>query len=256
MSEGAWERVLSPIQGELLEMQKIVRQSLHSSKAPAAGEPGQLLTFASQHTLPSVLVLLCARLFGPPAAPVIALAAVVHFIYLAARSHQSVQEWPGTGDPRVCYQYPVLVGDYLYSHFFNCLCRHGILSYLQPLARVICQISEGSILRLQNNKEISRAELLRKAALKEGALLLGESCRLAARLCGASEEEEEILYRFGLNYGMALVLNDLGFEVRAYVEKALALLDRLPLGEAREALKELVVLWYQAARPDLALQVV
>lgn len=255
MNGEAWERVCALIQGELLEVQKIVRQSLHFHKAPAAGEPEELLIFTSQHTLPSVLVLLCARLFGPPAAPVIALAAVVHFIYLAARSHQRVQEWPGTGDPRECYQYPVLVGDYLYSHFFNCLCRHDILPYLRPLAQVICQISEGSILRLQN-KDCPSPELLKKAALKEVALLVGKGCRLAAHLCRASEEEEEILYRFGLNYGMALALSDLGFEVSAYIKRALALLDRLPLGEAREALKELVVLCCRPAYPDLAVQVV
>lgn len=255
MNGGAWERICALIQDELFEMQKIVRQSLHCYRAPAAGEPAEMSTCTSQYTLPSMLVLLCARLFGPPAAPVIALAAVVHFIYLAARSHRSVQEWPGKGDPRECYQYPVLVGDYLYSHFFNCLCRHDILPYLQPLAQVICQISEGNILRLQH-KEPASPELLKKAALKEVALLMGKSCRLAANLCRASKEEEEILYRFGLNYGLALALGDLGMEAGAYVERALKLLDRLPLGEAREALRELVLLCCRSAYSDLAVQVV
>lgn len=255
MTGRAWERILSAIQSELLEMQRIIKQSLQSLAAHTAEEFGHLVSASLQHTLPSVLVLLSARLFGPPTAPVIALAAVVHFICLAAQAHQSVQEWSGAGDPRQCYQYPVLAGDYLYSHFFNCLCHHGILQYLQPLAQIICEISEGSILRLQN-KENASAELLKKVVRKEVAALIGESCHLAARLAGASEEEQEILYRFGLNFGMALGLSNLGLEADAYVEEALAALDKLPFGESREALKELVTLWHQSTRLDLALQVV
>ncbi|MBE3587253.1 MAG: polyprenyl synthetase family protein [Thermoanaerobacteraceae bacterium] len=212
-----------------------------------------------QELIRPAMVLLSARLFGPLNTPLIALAAVIQFIYLASRVHQNVREagGPATGDPRDGYQFPVLVGDYLYGRFFTSLCDYGIVRYLESLSRVICEINEGGILRLQNNQ--NNPDLVNKIVYKETAALMGTGCGLAAHLAGAPEQEQQELTRYGVNLGMALGLQeypDLRRDINAHLDKAAATLTQLPPGEARDALKLIAQHLRHPAETALELQVV
>ncbi|MQL52046.1 hypothetical protein GFC01_07145 [Desulfofundulus thermobenzoicus] len=247
-------RVLSCIQLELQQTHNILFKSFQI-------KAGHLSSFARvvpdhfHELIRPAMVLLSARLFGPLNTPVIALAAVIQFIYLASRVHQNVSEadGPATGDPRDGYQFPVLVGDYLYGRFFTSLCDYGLVCYLESLSRVICEMNEGGILRLQNRHQ-NNPDLVHKIVYKETAALMGTGCGLAARLAGAPEQEQQKLTRYGVNLGMALGLQeypDLRRDINAHLDKASATLTQLPPGEAREALK---LLTQHLRHPEAALE--
>lgn len=154
-------------------------------------------------------VLSVAGHFKCEGAKAVALATIAQLIFLADKIHSAVPEDEGseladTLDPRDSSQLPVLVGDYLYGRFFTTLCEEGILEYLEPLARMICTINEGSILRCRAvyDGDYSQNTVL-KIVEKETGLFFADSCRLSANLGGASEEEQNLLSKFGYNLGMA-----------------------------------------------------
>lgn len=186
------------------------------------------------------LVLLSAHLYNGVNERSIALAAVLQFIYLAARIHAQVEEdEPGAPEgSRVRCQLPVLLGDYLYSRFFTTLCEGGLEEYLPPLARLVCSIGEAGMLRRRRG-----AEAMREVCRKETGELMGLACRLGGELAGAPEAHLGSLYRFGLHFGLAYGLNGRAGagEIRDLLSRAGAELQGLPAGEARTALEGLLV---------------
>ncbi len=239
-----FDRVLAPIQAELQETKNILAKSFQI-RAGHLASFARLVPGCLHDVIRPALVLLSARIFAPLNTQAVALAAVVQFIYLAAQLHRSVREWPGPGDPKDGYQFPILVGDYFYSRFFTCLCDHGVVKYLKPLSKIICKMSEGGILRVQSGDEPKNPDLLKQIVYKETAVLFGGGCRLAGHLAGAPEREQEILERFGINFGMAVGLNDYAQENNSYLEEAFRELTYLPPGESRDTLEQLIRLLQQ-----------
>lgn len=188
------------------------------------------------------LVLLCSHLYGGVHERSIALAAVLQFIYLAGRVHAAVEEDDSLSRDRRrerC-QLPVLLGDYLYARFFMTLCEGGLVQCLSPLAGLICSISEAGLLKRRAN---TGGALEYEICRKETAELMAVACRLGGELAGAPAADRGSLHRFGLNFGLAYGLNGRvgAHRVREFLARAGAELKKLPDGEARAALEQLLV---------------
>lgn len=247
------ERVLAPIKAELQEAQNILAKT-YQIRAGHLGRFTRLIPGSFHDFIRPALVLLSARIFAPLNSQAVALAAVIQFIYLAARIHRNVRECPVPGDPKDGYQFPVLVGDYFYSRFFTCLCDHDVVKYLNPLSRIICEMSKGGILRVQSGDGLQNADLLKQIVFKETAILFGGGCRLAGDLAGASEREQKALDRLGTSFGMAVGLSEYAQETSGYLGEALVALAGLPPGESRDTLEQLIRL-FQKQNAGLAVQV-
>lgn len=254
-------RLLSPLQNELLQVETILEKSFQI-------KTGHLSSFVHLQAgtvnavIRPALVLLSAGMYGPLTSPVIALAAVVQFIYLAAMVHSRISEDDSrhaTGDRRDGHQFPVLVGDYLYGRFFTSLCDAGIACYLEPLSETICQMNEGSILRLKNSLSgKNNPGLWLKIIQKETAFLAGTACFLGGRLAGAPQQEEAVLNRFGLHFGTALALLEnkmAGLNSEDYFTLAAEELALLPAGEPQNRLK-ILLNYFQNGVTALSRQVV
>ncbi|MDQ0285990.1 geranylgeranyl pyrophosphate synthase [Desulfofundulus luciae] len=248
-----FDRVLAPIKSELQQAQNILAKS-HQIRAGHLGRFASLVPGSFHDIIRPALVLLSARIFAPLNSQAVALAAVIQFIYLAARIHRNVRECPGPEDPTDGYQFPVLVGDYFYSRFFTCLCNHGVVKYLKPLSRIICEMSEGGILRIKSGDGQLNADVLKQIVYKETAVLFGGGCRLAGHLAGASEREQKALDRLGTSFGMAVGLSEYAQETNGYLGEALLALTGLPPGESRDILEQLILL-FQKQNAGLAVQV-
>ncbi|MGB9826617.1 MAG: hypothetical protein ACPLRU_08085, partial [Desulfofundulus sp.] len=92
-----FDRVLAPIKSELQEAQNILARSFQI-RSGHLGRFSHLVPGSFHDIIRPALVLLSARIFAPLNFQAIALAAVIQFIYLAARIHRNVREYPGPVD--------------------------------------------------------------------------------------------------------------------------------------------------------------
>jgi len=239
--------VLLPIREELEQMQSILNRTFKTKAGNLADFVHLDFSPVNNFSRPA-LVILSASLFTLPSRQVIFLAAIVQFIYMAFQVHKNVTEdgsqFAGTDYHRNGRQFPVLVGDYLYSRFFASLCDAGLLKYLRSLSELICQFNEGNILRFKNRKEelFAPDTLLRRIIEKESATFIATSCRMGGELGGAREPDLKCLYHFGFNLGMSLGLLEEQAgpdEAAPYFQKALSCLAPLPPGVNRDTMEQI-----------------
>lgn len=187
----------------------------------------ELDTFGA--ALPPVLVILSAKPFQYRPHPVLPLACVLQFIYLATRIHFF---------PAGKMALPVLAGDLLYTKFFSYLCRHHCLEFLSPLAEAICHIHEGGAIRCMGNHR-SFPHCL-KVIDRVSAGLLKEACRLGALAGNAPRDKVETLAEFGFYLGRVwgLVEERIGGKAwQRFLSRARKKLALLPSGREKPLLE-------------------
>lgn len=177
------------------------------------------------------MVLLHNKLFASVKEKAVAMACVFQFIYLATVAHRKIETNPAM---------VTLIGDYLYTKFFSYLCRHEALEYLDPLARIICQIQEASVWRQQSPAQAGVGDL--DIIDKERASLVSLACRCGAELGGATEEAAWASQLFGLHAGRMWALGEAGCECQTGIQRVEAekYLHRLPGGEVRDVLERVL----------------
>lgn len=191
-------------------------------------------------SLRPALVILMTRLFSGNRAKALTMAAVVQFIHLATIIHNNILD---NGD-KFKPQFPVLIGDYLYSKFFAYLSQYDALEFLAPLSQVICEMHTGAVVRkevLESNK--GTADDYLDTIQREHGFLTAEACRIAATMSGVSEEFQDMAGRFGLYVGIAWGIvkeSSVGISLTDYLDKAASILKQFPAGAARDTLESLL----------------
>lgn len=239
---------LEAIGPELDSVDLLINQEL-KLKSGHASEFAHLDFNPLERHLRPALVILTARLFNRPVCDkVISLAGIIQFIYTASVVHLGISDQDkadkGFLTPQDGSQFPVLVGDYLFGKFFTTLCEAQMLPFLSPLAEIICQMNEGSILRkkVEQNNLLAK-DWLMKIVEKETAELIAGSCRLGAELSKASPAEIAKADSFGRYLGLALGLIERGVsfdKASDYLKKALKELLGFKEVPARRVLENLV----------------
>jgi len=194
------------------------------------------------------LVIISNRLFGPVTPQTIALSAVLQFIYMASQVHIRLSEnCTGKDKPvdiRSAYQFPVLVGDFLYGKFFTTLCEAGIVRYLSDLAELICVINKCGILNINNpGIEITDKRQYINIVRGESAEIFACCARLGADLAGADNVSRQRMYDYGLNLGMAYALLERGAslnQINRYLTAAESITKQLPPNHEQTSLKNLL----------------
>lgn len=206
------------------------------------------------------VAILSGKLFNYQREQVVAIASITQFIFMASRIHGNISEIDPPVDkvidPRDGCQFPVLVGDYLYGKFFMELSRVNILKYLGPLADIICQIHEGSVLEQLHSKICikSSPDILHAIVRKQTAELFAGCSSIAAGICGAQEEDKKHMYNFGLYLGCGFGLLQRGYSVKhaeEYFDKAIKSLYNFADGSARQ---ELILLIEELRREKIISQ--
>ncbi len=239
--------VLYPIMADLAG----VRERINRYYKIRAGE---LQNFAHledrrESYLCPALVLFSARIHGRVTDDVVSFAEMFQLVYLASTIHRNINEdgqlqGCRCADPRDGCQYPILVGDYLYSRAFSILVNTGHTKYMSGLSEIVTKINEGGILR---NKTLqggtARLEIWREIIRLEKAELLAGCCQMGAKVAGASEESQFHLSRFGHSLGLAVGMKEIKRldQADAYFNEALSHLDRQTPGAERDNLKNMVL---------------
>ncbi|GMV31083.1 MAG: geranylgeranyl pyrophosphate synthase [Rhodanobacteraceae bacterium] len=162
-----------------------------------------------------MLHLLAARAAGYRGDEHVQLAAVIEFIHTATLLHDDVVDESDlrrgrkTANAMWGNAASVLVGDFLYSRSFQLMVELQRLRVMQILADTTNAIAEGEVLQLLNigNPDTDEAAYLRVIERKT-AVLFAAATRLGAVLAGLPPEQEEALYRFGLDLGYAFQIAD------------------------------------------------
>ncbi|HUW63871.1 MAG TPA: polyprenyl synthetase family protein [Spirochaetia bacterium] len=202
--------ILAPVREELFAQEALVQRALDvAGGCPPKEHVSAAATVDAEWHNPQkyirpALVLLTSRLYQHRPDVAVPLAAVHQFIYLAGRVHTGVAEESALRrkNAREAYQFPVLVGDYLYGRFFTTLCDAGQDHLLGDLARVISAMNEGGMMRARNAQGQADYDILEIIRL-ETAELLASCCRLGGVAGGASGPETGHLYNLGLELGLA-----------------------------------------------------
>lgn len=239
--------IFQHINDDLDQVQRLIHKNLFIRTGHIKDYVKQDVSYLYNNLRPA-LVLICHRLFGSTNQQTVALAAVLQFIFMASQVHiRLAEDNPGEekpGDTRTGYQFPVLVGDFLYGRFFTTLCNAGIVHYLKNMAELICTINKNEVMDL-NNPNLANTDPMAYQAIIRGecAELLATGAYLGADLAGADNSAKDKLYHLGLNLGMAfglLAKNAPALLINEYADKAGHILTQLPSGRDKESLQELL----------------
>ncbi|MEL7567537.1 MAG: polyprenyl synthetase family protein [Dehalobacterium sp.] len=194
--------------------------------------PGYEVSKIDQVIRPA-LVILSAKLFHGYDRRSMVMAEVIQLIHLAQDIHNHI-----TDDcPKETPQFPVLVGDYLFSKFFKKLSDHDLLEWLAPLATVICKMNEGGIIRREIIEQgQAREKDYLQVLFMEYGLLMGMACKIGGNLAGCSAEEADNLEQFGNNLGMAWGVIKENYPLAAgnFLDMSRNSLMKIPLAAERE----------------------
>ncbi|MDC0226532.1 polyprenyl synthetase family protein [Alphaproteobacteria bacterium] len=145
----------------------------------------------------------------------IGLAAAVEFIHAATLLHDDVidesKKRRGLLSANEVWgnKTSVLVGDFLFSRAFQLMTKYGNLQTLKILSDTSVIISEGEVLELSNDKNLSINEDVYFEVLNgKTASLFSAACQVGGISADGSIKEIESLKSFGTNFGMAFQLLD------------------------------------------------
>ena len=166
-----------------------------------------------------VLTLASARLCGYPAFPEgrrhVELAACVEFIHTATLLHDDVVDESelrrGLASANAVFgnKASVLVGDFLFARAFQLMTDDGSLRVLAILSNASATISEGEVLQMVTQNDLSTpVDRYLEVIHGKTAALFAASCRIGAVIADRPEAEEAALDRYGTDLGMAFQLAD------------------------------------------------
>ncbi|MBZ4653931.1 MAG: geranylgeranyl pyrophosphate synthase-like protein [Peptococcaceae bacterium] len=190
--------------------------------------------------LPS-LSLVSAKTLKEPNTKVIYLAASMQVLYLATRIHWAIPEDKDCLKLKEQIQYPILLGDLLYSRFYAIICRYELDQYLAYLATLIGNIHQEHVLRNEKRK----LNLSEEPHVLRIYSLLGETaCYLAAHLSAGKTYLYETIKQMGNHLGMLRGVWEEGYDPYPYLTKwyrAWELLEVLPPGPGRECFQAILL---------------
>lgn len=208
--EEIWERY----RPDLNRTEEKIREIL-STVEPAISEVGNHLLSSGGKRIRPILVILSSRLFGVSDDNVSTLACSVEFIHTASLIHDDVVDGAvlRRGRPAAHSiwgnQVVILVGDFLYANALrlaNLLKRQKIMD---ALCTATAKMSEGELIQLSKKGRIDISEEdYMKIINGKTAILMSAACEGGAVLGNATEEQQQALASFGLNFGYAFQIVD------------------------------------------------
>src|SRR3954452_1523280 len=172
-------------------------------------------TAGGRERMRPMLTLASAKLLGYPGSRHHKLAAAVEFIHTATLLHDDVVDGSGMrrgkrtanliwGNPA-----SVLVGDFLFSRAFQLMVEDGSLDVLRILSHASAVIAEGEVLQLTTSNDTGTSEQAYLDVIRaKTAELFAAACQIGAVVAARPAVEEDALFAYGLNLGLAFQLVD------------------------------------------------
>ncbi|WP_173046389.1 polyprenyl synthetase family protein [Nitrospira sp. KM1] len=191
-----------------------VRKNLDSSVTLVNTVAAHILNSGGKRIRP-LLLMLSARLCGYTGWEHHQLGSLIEFIHTATLLHDDVVDDAdirrGRRSARKVWgnQISILVGDYLYSKAMCQVVEFRSQGINEVLAEACKKMAEGEVLQLYYNGNPAMPEIdYIKIVEHKTAGLIAASCRMGAILANASEAQQDALFRFGQNLGIAFQVAD------------------------------------------------
>ena len=250
------EQILQPIKQEFDQCKSIYR-SAHSEVAPLLNNILELIQKREGKMLRPILLLLCAKLFGNIDRKAINVAAAYEFFHTASLVHDDVVDESDErrGQPSVNSSYnnkrAVLAGDYILSYCLHYIASAGNPRLVDIISVAANSLSSGELLQLSMTGKAKSQEEYIEVIKNKTAALFAACAQSGAVVAGASEEDIEVMRRFGEALGIGFQIKDdlLDEEISLdeaspmlsyYTHTAKSLLSRYPDSTTRQSLEDFV----------------
>ncbi len=211
MKIDAIQQLIDP---DMQAVDNLIKQRLQSDVV-LVNQLGHYIVNSGGKRLRPMLHLLCANAMGFEGTHHHSIAAIVEFIHTATLLHDDVvdgselRRGKDTANALWGNEASVLVGDFLYSRAFEMMVEIGNMRVMDILAHATNIIAEGEVMQLMNVHDADTTEERYLEVIRyKTAKLFEASSRLAAVICGASEEQENALAEYGMHLGTAFQLID------------------------------------------------
>ncbi len=214
MTANSLAELLAPAAADMVAVNTLIEQRLHSSVATIDHLSGYIIHSGGKRLRP-VMAVLAARACGYTGDQHRLLAAIVEFIHTATLLHDDVVDESDlrrgreTANSRFGNGLSVLVGDFLYSRSFEMMVELGSPAVMDVLATATNQISEGEVLQYLNRRNVEATpEQCLAIARSKTATLFEAATRCGALLAGRDVAVQQALGDYGLHFGLAYQLAD------------------------------------------------
>jgi len=206
--------VLSLITDDMRQVDAVIAERLDSG-VPLVGQVSRYIIDAGGKRLRPALLLLVSAALGATSPQRFNLAAVVEFIHTATLLHDDVVDAStlrrGRATANESFDNPasVLVGDFLFSRSFQLMVEDGSLDVLRILSHASAVIAEGEVLQLTTSNDTGTSEQAYLDVIRsKTAELFAAACQIGAVVADRPAVEDDALFAYGLNLGIAFQLVD------------------------------------------------
>jgi octaprenyl-diphosphate synthase len=188
---------------------------LKSDLAPIASLVRHVARFRGKMLRPMLVALSAGAVGSPVTDAHVVIGTVVEMAHMATLVHDDVlddaelRRRGATINHLKGNEAAVLLGDYLISHSYH-LCSSLDSQYAaRAIAATTNRLCEGELLQLENRGNLDLTEATyTEIVSRKTAALIATSCRLGAKLGGATDEQVAKLERFGHAIGIAFQIQD------------------------------------------------
>lgn len=199
---------------ELERVNEVIIDRMESPVEMIPNLAGHLINAGGKRIRP-MMTLASAKMCGYTGDAQLKLAAAVEFIHTATLLHDDVidesdlRRGSATANTIWGNQASVLVGDFLFSRSFQLMVETDNARVLNILSNAAAIIAEGEVMQLITANDLSTTEdsYLQVIQAKTAALFEA-AAQVGAVIAGAPSGEEDALYSYGRNLGIAFQLVD------------------------------------------------
>ena len=206
--------IRQPITDELDLLNKTLTETLHTN-SPLMNEVINTYLESKGKQIRPILVLLCAKLFGPVPREAIDAAASLELLHNASLIHDDVvdESQKRRGLPTINHLYDnriaVLTGDYFVSCALACSVRTNPMAIIASLGVLGRELARGEIDQLSNAREHRLDEDAYFEVIRRKTASLFYACmQVGALAAGACEADVERLGQFGEKLGLCFQIKD------------------------------------------------
>lgn len=206
--------IRQPITEELALLNRTLTETLHTN-SPLMNEVIQTYLASKGKQIRPILVLLCAKLFGPVSREAIDAAASLELLHNASLIHDDVvdESQKRRGLPTINQLYDnriaVLTGDYFVSCALACSVRTNRMEIVSTLGVLGRELARGEIDQLSNARNHRLDESAYFDVIRRKTASLFYACmRVGALSAGADVAAVDRLSRFGEKLGLCFQIKD------------------------------------------------
>lgn len=206
--------LLSLVDEDLRLVNQTIIDRMQSPVALIPQLAGHIVAAGGKRLRP-LLTLATARMCGYEGTDHVKLATCVEFIHTATLLHDDVVDESdlrrGRESANAIWgnKAPVLVGDFLFSRSFELMVEPGNLPVLAILSRASAVIAEGEVAQLITANDIDTTEAAYLDVIQgKTAELFAAACKVGGEIAGRSQADNDALYDYGNNLGIAFQLVD------------------------------------------------